>query len=788
MLELKGIKKAYKLDGQEFQALKGIDLKFDKNEFVSILGPSGCGKTTMLNIIGGLDKYSAGDLLINGRSTKSFKDGDWDNYRNKEIGFVFQSYNLINHLSIIDNVAIALSLSGVSRRERIARAKTMLDKVGLKDYHKKPNSLSGGQMQRVAIARALVTNPKIILADEPTGALDSETSVQIMELLKQVAQDRLVIMVTHNPELAEKYSSRIIRAFDGKIASDEIVNKSFYEEKVLTNTEIQQVATTHGGSAVIVKNGKTSMSYLTAMGSSLKNLRQKWVRTLITAFAGSVGIGSIGIILAISHGMNNYIEGAERGSLVSYPITISEKYSEATVGMGGGNKVKLAEKPATDSFYSYDQSLEQVDHVNKIDTNLIDYINKMDHKNYEGITYTRSVAKNIVAKNEAGTYQIVNSSTNNTSSAKNTNQTDYFQEMVDNKKFIESEYDVLYGKFPQQANELVLVVDKYNRIDKSVLSDLGYKAGAQYTSSDLLGKQYKLVSNDDFYKKDANGSYSVGTDLEAMYKNPNSKTLIISGILRAKDEKTSHLLNSGIGYLPQLTDDIIKASKTSQIAIDQINNKSINLLTGKAFGTTKEYDAAVKVVGGNALPIGVQIFASTYDQKSAIKKYLDKFNEGKLEADKVMYSDFASSITSMVSSMSSTISIVLIGFAAISLIVSTVMISIITYVSVVERTKEIGIMRSIGARKKDISRIFKSESLMIGFLSGVIGVGVSSLLCIPLGIILSHVLDSSFIVIMPIAAFFVLIIISMLLTFIAGIIPAKKAAKKDPVIALRTSM
>lgn len=781
MLELKGIKKSYKLDGQEFHALKGIDLRFDRNEFVSILGPSGCGKTTMLNIIGGLDKYSDGDLLINGKSTKSFKAGDWDNYRNKEIGFVFQSYNLISHLSIIDNVAIALSLSGVSRKERIARAKIMLDKVGLKDYHKKPNNLSGGQMQRVAIARALVTNPKIILADEPTGALDSETSVQIMELLKEVAEDRLVIMVTHNPELAEKYSSRIIRAQDGRIFSDEIINKSFYKNREInidTNTEIIP----SGASAVITKKDKTSMSYLTAMGSSLKNLKQKWVRTLITAFAGSVGIGSIGLILAISSGMNNYVADAEKGSLVNYPVTISEKYSENAMGMGGGTKTKLVENPTTDNFYSYDKSMDKIDHVNKIDSNLINYINNMDHKNYEGITYTRSVAKNIIVKNEAGTYQAVNSSANGS------NQNDYFQEMVDNQQFIESQYDVLYGNLPQQANDLVLVVDQYNRIDKSILSDLGYKAGAQYTSSDLLGKQYKLVNNDDFYKKDANGQYSVGTDLEAMYKNPNSTQLTISGIIRVKKDVKAQMLTSGIGYMPQLTDNILNTDKTSQIALDQISNKSINLLTGKAFVTPEDYEAAIKVVGGSTLPTGVQIFASSYEQKEAIKKYLDKFNEGKADVDKIMYSDFASSIASMVSSMSSTISIVLIGFAAISLIVSTVMISIITYVSVVERTKEIGIMRSIGARKKDISRIFKSESLMIGFLSGLIGVVVSSLLCIPLGLLLSNILDASFTVMVPVVAGFVLIILSMLLTFLAGIIPARKAAKKDPVIALRTSM
>jgi len=768
MLQLKNIKKDYMVAGLPVPALNGIDLEFKNNEFVAILGASGSGKTTMLNLIGGLDRYTDGDLLIDGKSTKAFKDSDWDAYRNATIGFVFQSYNLISHLSVLDNVEMALRLSGVGAKERRDRASEVLIEVGLKDHlHKRPNQLSGGQMQRVAIARALVNNPKILLADEPTGALDSKTSVQIMELIQKISKDRLVIMVTHNSEISSKFSDRIVRLVDGLVVED---TRPVKPQDLLSTEKLI--------------NKKTSMSYLTAIKTSFKNLLTKKGRTIITSIAGSIGIVGIALVLSISTGMTRYTDNLQSDALAGFPITIDRIVQTDRFGPPAGTPFGDPienEFPEGDTLYAYDSDASSTIHVNVIDDTFMSYLSLMNPEIYNSISYTRAIQLNVVDQTDAGNYFKVTTSR----SSGFFGSTEYFSEMPDNPDFIQSQYDILFGTYPVSFNELVLVVDSQNRLDVEFLEALGIVITEEYSFSDFIGKTFKVVPNDLFYETIGN-VYVPSTNYEVMYQSSESITLTVTGILRVKEEASSELLNEGIGYTTLLTDYLLDIASDSEVILAQIASPTINVLTGLPFNLQVSFTDVMRSLGGDASPTGVQIYPVSFDAKEEIKDYLDLYNEGKSEADSIIYTDLAEAISSTISSLINTITIILSAFAGISLVVSSVMIGIITYVSVVERTKEIGIMRSLGARKKDISRIFNAETLLIGLASGVFGVVVAFLLNFPINIIVENLIGTPDFAELLFTNAVSLIILSTILTLIAGLIPSGIAARRDPVVALRT--
>lgn len=768
MLKLVDIKKSYVVAGNPFPALNGINLEFKNNEFVSILGESGSGKTTMLNLIGGLDRYSSGDLLIDGKSTKDFKDQDWDAYRNATIGFVFQSYNLISHLSVLDNVEMALRLSGVSPKERKERATEVLVEVGLKDHiYKKPNQLSGGQMQRVAIARALVNNPKILLADEPTGALDSKTSVQIMQLIQKISKDRLVIMVTHNSTIAETFSDRIVRLVDGRVVED---SRPVQPQELIVIDKLI--------------NKKTSMSYLTAIKTSFKNLLTKKGRTLLTSFAGSIGIIGIALVLSISSGMTEYTNNLQSDSLAGFPITINSIVETDSFGPPAGTPFGDPienEFPDGDTLYAYDSDASRSVHINTIDQAFMDYLAEMDTSYYNSISYSRSIALNIVDQTDAGNYFKVTTKASNGFFG----STNYFSELPDNPDFIMTQYDLLSGTYPNDFHDIVLVVDSQNRLDLDLLNALGIAIDETYDFNDFIGKSFKVVQNNDFYQQ-IGSIYVPSNDYESMYLSNNSITLSITGILRVKEDASSELLDEGIGYLTTLTDELLRLAKLSDVVSDQIQNPDINVLSGQPFNEQVTYQQVMRTIGGDDSPTGVQIYPKSFEDKDLIKAYLDLYNDGKREEQAIVYTDLAEQISSTISSLINTITIILTAFAGISLVVSSVMIGIITYVSVVERTKEIGIMRSLGARKKDISRIFNAETLLIGLASGVFGVIIAQGLNIPINFIIERLIDVPNFSNLLITNAVGLIVLSTVLTLIAGLIPSGIAARKDPVVALRT--
>jgi len=766
MLQLKNIKKDYILAGKPFPALKGIELSFKENEFVSILGPSGCGKTTLLNIIGGLDRYTSGDLLIEGKSTKDFKDQDWDAYRNATIGFVFQTYNLISHLSVLDNVEMSLRLSGVSAKERKERAITVLTDVGLEDHiYKKPNQLSGGQMQRVAIARALVNNPKILLADEPTGALDSETSEQIMKLIEKISKDRLVIMVTHNSEIAEAHSDRIVHLLDGLVTADSRPSEPVKKEREQK-----------------LENKKTAMSYMTAIKTSFKNLLTKKGRTIITALAGSIGIIGIALVLSISNGMTSYTNNLQSDTLAGFPITVDQ----TVVAFGPPEEVTNPrpdlEFIEDDLFAPYDSDSSLTTHENIITDEFITYLSQMNTDFYNSISYTRGLKLEVVNLSDNGSYISVPTSSSGGSFFGGSS---YFNEMPNNQTFIESQYDILYGTYPTDYQNVVLIVDERNRIDLSLLENLGINIEDDYTSQDLIGRTFKVVINDVYYEE-VGGVFIPSTDYQAMYNNAESITITISGILRVKEDASTELLDTGIGYTSMLTDHLLNIEKDSDVVTAQLATPNTNVLTGAPFNFQITYDDVMRTIGGDSTPVAVQIYPISFDYKDEIKAYIDVFNIGLDEVEQIIYTDLAETISSTISSLINTITIILAAFAAISLVVSSVMIGIITYVSVVERTKEIGIMRSLGARKKDISRIFNAETLLIGFTAGIFGIVVSFLLNIPINLIVENFIDVPGFASLPITNALFLIVLSTLLTLIAGLFPSRIAAKRDPVVALRT--
>ena len=894
MLELNDIKKDYVSGSTTVSALKGINLRFRDCEFVSILGQSGCGKTTMLNIIGGLDKYTSGDLKINGVSTKNYKDRDWDFYRNNSIGFVFQSYNLIPHQTVLSNVELALTLSGVSKAERKKRAIEALEKVGLgEQIHKKPNQMSGGQMQRVAIARALVNNPDILLADEPTGALDTETSIQIMELLKEISKDRLIIMVTHNPELAKDYSTRIVRLLDGVITDD---SDPYSLEDMEADIRAKEAAKVKISEKKIKKSGKkqkTSMSFFTALSLSFNNLMTKKTRTILTAFAGSIGIIGIAMILSISNGIQLYIDRVQRDTLSSYPITLQAEaidISSMVSSMTGNSDSEEHEDKS--KIYSNDIMGDMINTmVKEVKSNNLSEFKKYiengssDIKSYvSDIQYSYDVPLNIYMKDTSNGVEQLNPGTmfdsiygegaTSASSSMSSgmgmgmfSNSSVWNQLLGNQQVLDEQYDVLAGHWPENFNEVVLVADKNNEVDDYTLYSLGLKDPEEvrtlfkkmmvgesyetkkdisYTFDEILDTEFKLVMPTDMYKyNDVTGTWDdYSKDDKYMTNVVNNGTDIkVCGIIRPNDDAVSTSLSSGIGYTAKLTEYIIEEVKNSEIAKAQLADTSVDVFTGVPFDNDRNteitmddvnaymatlspeesaqmqamtsgmsddqilqlFSASLKARTTDATldsnksklgitdfdtPSQIDIYATDFDSKEKVQNIIKDYNklqqdDGK-EENVINYTDYVGIMMSSVSTIINAISYVLIAFVAISLIVSSIMIGIITYISVLERTKEIGVLRSIGASKKDVSRIFNAETLIEGFVSGALGIVVTLLLCIPANALIKHLTDISNVAQLPIAGGVILIIISMFLTFIAGLIPAKLAAKKDPVVALRS--
>ena len=894
MLELNDIKKDYVSGSTTVSALKGINLRFRDCEFVSILGQSGCGKTTMLNIIGGLDKYTSGDLKINGVSTKNYKDRDWDFYRNNSIGFVFQSYNLIPHQTVLSNVELALTLSGVSKTERKRRAIEALEKVGLgEQIHKKPNQMSGGQMQRVAIARALVNNPDILLADEPTGALDTETSIQIMELLKEISKDRLIIMVTHNPELAKDYSTRIVRLLDGVITDDSDPYSLEDMEADIKAKEAVKVKASEKKNKKSGKKQKTSMSFFTALSLSFNNLMTKKTRTILTAFAGSIGIIGIAMILSISNGIQLYIDRVQRDTLSSYPITLQAEsidISSMVTSMTGNSD--SAEHEDKTKIYSNDIMGDMINTmVKEVKSNNLSEFKKYienggsDIKSYvSDIQYSYDVPLNIYMKDTSNGVEQLNPSTmfdsiygegaTSTSSAMSSgmgmgmfSNSSVWNQLLGNQQVLDEQYDVLAGHWPENYNEVVLVTDKNNEVDDYTLYSLGLKDPEEvrtlfkkmmvgesyetekdisYTFDEILDTEFKLVMPTDMYKyNDVTGTWDdYSKDDKYMTNVVNHGTDIkVCGIIRPNDDAVSTSISSGIGYTAKLTEYIIEEVKNSEIAKAQLADTSVDVFTGVPFDNDRNteitmddvnaymatlspeesaqmqamtsgmsddqilqlFSASLKARTTDATldsnksklgitdldtPSQIDIYATDFDSKEKVQNIIKDYNKSQQDDGKeenvINYTDYVGIMMSSVSTIINAISYVLIAFVAISLIVSSIMIGIITYISVLERTKEIGVLRSIGASKKDVSRIFNAETLIEGFVSGALGIVVTLLLCIPANALIKHLTDISNVAQLPVAGGVILIIISMFLTFIAGLIPAKLAAKKDPVVALKS--
>lgn len=869
MLKLENIKKDYITGDTTVHALKGVSVEFRKSEFVSILGQSGCGKTTLLNIIGGLDRYTSGELYIGGRATSDFRDRDWDNYRNHSVGFIFQSYNLIPHQSVLSNVELALTLTGVPRAERRRRAAEALEKVGLADqFNKKPNEMSGGQMQRVAIARALVNDPEILLADEPTGALDSETSVQIMELLKEISKDRLVIMVTHNPELAKRYSTRIIRLLDGNITDDTMPYSGGEGEK------------TAG------KSGKRpSMSFLTALSLSLNNLMTKKARTFLTAFAGSIGIIGIALILSLSNGVNAYIARVEEETLSSYPITIEQAgmdVSQLVSDLMGKNEPSGDREDGR--IYSNNVMTEMMSTmVNGISANNLSELKKHIEKtsafsdNTSEIEYKYSTVMNIYDEkgsrvNPNTVFSTVfpesqSSGSGNMQMSSSFSNTEVWTRLFENKEFLKKQYDVIAGRMPEKYNEIVLAVDKNNQISDYALYSLGLKDSAEleemmkkaqagekieptaevsYSYDDILGLKFKLLCNTDYFEKNADGTWSDKTE-DSLYVssklNTAAEDITVVGIIRPADSSVANQTSGFVGYPESLMEHLINRVNDSEIVKAQKADPEKNVFTGRPFetdadnmtyeqltayiatlpekeqaeynayisqmtaaGQTKEqiteqfkaaikeksnnatYDGNLKLMGVSSLdePSVINIYPKDFEAKEKISDLITEYNKGVGDAEKITYTDYIGLMLSSVTTIINAISYILIAFVSISLIVSSIMIGIITYISVLERTKEIGVLRAMGASKKDVSRVFNAETLIVGFAAGAIGIAVTLLLLIPINAIIAAITDISGLAVLPIAGGVALVVISMLLTLIAGLFPSKVAAKKDPVTALRS--
>ena len=859
MLRCENIIKDYPTSEEVVHALKGVSLSFRNNEFVSILGQSGCGKTTFLNIIGGLDHYTSGDLIINGKSTRNYKDKDWDTYRNHKIGFVFQSYNLITHQSVLSNVELALTLSGVGKEERKKRAIEALTKVGLKDQiYKKPTQLSGGQMQRVAIARAIVNNPDIILADEPTGALDSSTSIQIMEILKKISKDKLVIMVTHNPELAQKYSSRIIRLSDGEVISD---SNPYNEFEELNNSQIDK---------------KTSMSFKTALSLSLNNLMTKKARTILVSFAGSIGIIGIALILSLSNGVQSYIDSVESDTMTAYPIQIQSTTMDMTSMMEAmaGKEESSNEKRDDNQVYTRSFVNDVLESIASSKQNNLEELKKYIEseqgkelrENTRAIEYSYGLNLNVYNEDtDSGLIQVSPNGLidklgmsdmvdlRSQFMAGTSDANEVWLQLPDSNTLKESEFELLEGSWPQNYNEVVIGVDSDNNITDYALYSLGllnqdevvdsYNKILQgdsneiettnnkksYSYEELMNSKFKLVFNCDLFEK-VNGIWIDQSDNEDYIKNvvKNAQEVKVVGIIRQKDNTMSSGMLGGIYYSSKMSDYVIEQCENSQIVKEQKENKDINIFTGNRFKSNEKldfssltpqqqmqfasmsqeemmaymqtyndnmnasYESNLKKMGVVNLdsPSQISLYAKDFDSKEALADCIEDYNDLQEENGNsnnvISYSDMVGMMISSVSSVVNMISYVLIGFVSISLVVSSIMIGIITYISVLERTKEIGILRSIGASKKDVSRVFNAETFIIGLTSGCMGILITILLNIPISTIVASKTGVEHIAKLPWQGAIILILISLVLTLIAGLIPSKYASKKDPVEALRT--
>lgn len=904
MLQIQNIKKEYQTGELVQTALDGVSLNLRDSEFVAILGPSGSGKTTFLNIIGGLDRYDAGDIIINGISTRKYTDRDWDSYRNHTIGFVFQSYNLIPHQTILSNVELALTISGISKSERKERAKSALEDVGLGEHiHKRPNQMSGGQMQRVAIARSLVNNPDILLADEPTGALDTETSLQIMELLKEVAKDRLVIMVTHNPELAEKYANRVVNLQDGQIIDD---TNPFEIE------ELEQTPPKHENM------GKASMSFLTALSLSFNNLKTKKARTLLTAFAGSIGIIGISLIMSLSNGVSTYIEDIQRDTMSSYPISIEAQSMDLSSFISGSNPNETANTEVDhdlDGIYSNSAGLEMASTVTMSikENNLTEFKKYLDDTdndihNYlgeNGITYSYDVKFDVFANDSDE--ELINTDGSSFESKVETNFTagppaiidgagntpGNFEELMPGanedviSNVVKDSYEVLEGKWPQEYDEVVLMLDENNEISTQALYELGFLPAAEYEEllekmdageeieiedhkwnyQDMINQNFYLVPSSDYFVENENGLFDdISEDEEQVQELvENGIELNIVGIARPIEDATYSGFTGYVGYTKELTEHLIEYVDNSEVVQAQEETPDINVTNGVKFAPADDqtkindtveylsnlsisekaemmrvilasmatdnpemgqmmmmgevelaayldqyltdpededllriydnyissgnYDdnmAAFGVVSLDA-PSMINIYADRFEDKDAIALEIEKYNEGVSDENQITYTDLVALLMSSITTIINVISYVLIAFVAVSLVVSSIMIGIITYISVMERTKEIGILRAIGASKSNISQIFNAETFIIGLLSGVLGVGITSLLLIPTNSIIHSLTGITTInASLPIGTAVALIGLSLILSLIAGIIPSRKAAKSDPVIALRS--
>ena len=880
MLKLKNITKDYLAGDSKVEALRGISIEFRKSEFVSILGPSGCGKTTLLNIIGGLDRYTTGDLIIAGRSTKKYKDKDWDAYRNHSIGFVFQSYNLIPHQTVLANVELALTLSGVSRAERRRRAADALSQVGLSDQmHKRPGQLSGGQMQRVAIARALVNDPEILLADEPTGALDSATSVQVMEILKNIAKDRLIIMVTHNPELAQQYSTRIVRLLDGQITDDTNPYDGGDEEvaPAAANKE---------------KTGRTSMSFFTALSLSFHNLMTKKARTFLTSFAGSIGIIGIALILSLSSGVQAYIDRVEEDTLSSYPIQLMETTVDYTSMMNAIMDVNAASATHdTDKIYSNTVMTEVMNSMlDEVTVNNLEAFKAYLESHEQvpdlvsDIRYTYSTTMNVYAADTTEKIVQVHPSTvfakmsagmgmpegmesemQDMSAMTGNNQMNVWVEMLDNPELLEKQYDVIAGKMPELYNEVVLIVDENNEVSDYALYALGLKdqdevtetmqklmqgekiesTPVSYTYEEILALRFKMLLNTDYFEKTENGWADRAKDESYLREKLDQATEIrVVGILRPSANSNMGTQTGSIGFLPSLTEYLIRRVNDSDIVRAQLADPEHDVFTGIAFeqpeqivwtmdslmayiaslpaDESAQYSAAIaqmkqsgmpeaQIVSmfasamtppttdatyeGNLARLGVSdldkpasilIYPKDFESKEILSDLITEYNASVEDSDQIQYTDYIGLLLSSVTTVINAISYILIAFVAISLVVSSIMIGIITYISVLERTKEIGILRSIGASKRDVSRVFNAETLTVGFVAGALGILVTVVLDMIASVILEAITDIGGLAALPWQGAVILIAISMVLTFIAGLIPAGLAAKKDPVVALRS--
>lgn len=835
MLQLKGITKDYIAGTNTVKALKGINLEFRKNEFVSVLGPSGCGKTTMLNIIGGLDKYTDGDLLINGVSTKQFNDRDWDTYRNHSVGFVFQSYNLIPHQTVLGNVELALTLSGVSKKEKRERAVNALNRVGLgEQINKLPNQLSGGQMQRVAIARALVNDPEIILADEPTGALDSETSVQVMDLLKEISSDRLVIMVTHNPELAEKYSTRIIRLLDGEVIEDSCPYTAKAEDL--------------NGEKPTKKSG---MSIFTAFSLSLKNLFTKKARTFLTAFAGSIGIIGIALILSLSSGFQSYIYGVQQDTLSNYPLTINTtnvdmaSFLQSTAPSDG--KAEYPDSAVIESNNLLGGMFSSIE--NGVTTNDLKSFKKyleenLDKSKVSAVKYTYNFDYNIYDENgnKLNPYEMpallktmMENLGGNTVYETMMKNVRTWTELIDNQKLLESQYDLLDGRWAREADELIVVVDKYNSIPDYNLYQMGFKSenelilsvfemqirtqypdltaeqvkekalaamkmyGIEYKPSedtfsfkDVLNKKYRLLTNSEYFTEKTNED---GVKYYEFNPNASKETidsgyeLKIVGIVRLKESVKTGAITSPIAYTPKLTDYIIDATDSSAAVVYQRENPNIDATTGYAFkdGRTPEIVYSEMGVADKEVPLSISIYPTSFENKDYVIGLINEYNKGKISDEQIKYTDYIGVMMASITVIINAITSVLIAFVSISLVVSSIMIGIITYISVLERTKEIGVLRAMGASKKDVSRVFNAETILVGLFAGLIGIGFTLILNVAvINPIIGALAGIQNVAVLPWLGGLILTLISVVLTLVAGLIPSGVAARKDPVVALRS--